>query len=41
MRTTTPAADPDAYVRALAGWRRECVEMLRAAVRKTKGLKKR
>ena len=38
MRKTTPAADPDAYVRALAGWRRECVEMLRAAVRKTKGL---
>ena len=34
MRKTTPTADPDAYVRGLAGWRRECVEMLRAAVRK-------
>lgn len=28
-----PAADnPDAYVAALAGWQRECVERLRAAV---------
>src|SRR5262245_46167144 len=26
MRKTAPAADPDAYVYALAGWRRECVE---------------
>ena len=34
MRKTVPAADPDAYVRALDGWRRACVEMLRAAVRK-------
>ncbi|HEX8239822.1 MAG TPA: DUF1801 domain-containing protein [Allosphingosinicella sp.] len=29
-----PAADPDAYVHGLAGWRRERVEMLRAAVRR-------
>ena len=34
MKKTVPAADPDAYVRALDGWRRTCVEMLRAAVRK-------
>ena len=34
MRKTVPAADPDAYVRALDGWRRSCVEMLRGAVRK-------
>jgi hypothetical protein len=34
MRKTVPAADPDAYVRALDGWRRTCVEMLRGAVRK-------
>jgi hypothetical protein len=38
VKKSVPAADPDAYVRALTGWRRECVEMLRAAVRKTKGL---
>jgi hypothetical protein len=36
MRKTAPAADPDAYVRALHGWRRACVETLRAAVRKAK-----
>jgi hypothetical protein len=34
MRKTVPAADPDAYVRALDGWRRTCVETLRRAVRK-------
>jgi hypothetical protein len=34
MRKNAPAADPDAYVRALNGWRRACVETLRAAVRK-------
>jgi hypothetical protein len=28
-----PAASPDAYVAALSGWRRECVEGLRSAVR--------
>ena len=34
MRKTAPASDPDAYVLALTGWRRACVETLRAAVRK-------
>jgi hypothetical protein len=38
MRKTVPAADPDAYVRALDGWRRTCVETLRGAVRKAAGL---
>ena len=33
MKKTTPAASPDAYVNALQGWRRDCVEALRAAVR--------
>ncbi len=37
MKKTTPAtgreATPDAYVNALRGWRRDWVEMLRAAVR--------
>ena len=33
MKKTTPAASPDAYVSALRGWRRDCVETLRAAVR--------
>ena len=33
MRKSTPAASPDAYVAALDGWRRACVEELRAAVR--------
>jgi hypothetical protein len=32
MRTSTPAANPDAYVAALDGWRRARVEELRAAV---------
>jgi hypothetical protein len=36
MRKSAPAADPDAYVGALTGWRRACVETLRAAVRKAK-----
>jgi hypothetical protein len=36
MRKSVPAADPDAYVDALTGWRRACVETLRAAVRKVK-----
>ena len=36
MRRSVPAADPDAYVLALDGWRRACVESLRAAVRKAK-----
>jgi hypothetical protein len=33
MMKTAPAADPDAYVAGLDGWRRECVVALRAAVR--------
>jgi hypothetical protein len=36
VRKSAPAADPDAYVQALNGWRRACVETLRSAVRKTK-----
>jgi hypothetical protein len=38
MRRTPPAADPDAYMRALTGWRHACVESLRAAVRRAAGL---
>ena len=41
MRKSVPAADPDAYVHALGGWRRACVEMLRGAVRKAAELKRR
>ena len=33
MRKQPQAANPDAYVAALTGWRRECVEELRNAVR--------
>ena len=33
MKKTPPAANPDAYVAALDGWRRECVSALRSAVR--------
>ena len=33
MKKSPPAASPDAYVAALTGWRRRCVEELRAAVR--------
>ena len=33
MRKTPPAATPDAYVSALVGWQRACVERLRASVR--------
>ena len=33
MKKAAPAASPDAYVAALTGWRRACVEGLRAAVR--------
>ncbi|HKS54177.1 MAG TPA: DUF1801 domain-containing protein [Steroidobacteraceae bacterium] len=32
MRKVKPAANPDAYVVGLSGWRRELVEDLRAAV---------
>ena len=38
MRKSMPAADPDAYVAALTGWRRDCVVALRAAVRKASEL---
>ncbi len=33
MKKTIPAANPDAYVEALKGWRRKLVESLREAVR--------
>ena len=39
MKKTAPAANPDAYVAALTGWRRTCVEELRSAVRAVRGLK--
>lgn len=35
MKKSTPASSPDAYVVALAGWRRDTVERLRAAVLST------
>jgi len=35
MKKTIPAANPDAYVSALKGWRRELVEQLRNTVRKS------
>ena len=38
MKKVAPAASPDAYVAALAGWRRTCVDDLRAAVRSVRGL---
>lgn len=38
MQKMIPAANPDAYVDALDGWRRECVETLRAAVRSVAAL---
>jgi hypothetical protein len=34
MKRSAPAASPDAYVAALTGWRRACVEELRTAVRR-------
>jgi hypothetical protein len=33
VKKSPPAPNPDAYVAALRGWRRACVEDLRAAVR--------
>ena len=33
MKKTIAAASPDAYVSALTGWRRTCVEQLRKSVR--------
>jgi hypothetical protein len=38
MKKVAPAASPDAYVDALSGWRRDCVEDLRAGVRAVRGL---
>jgi hypothetical protein len=38
MMKSIPATDPDAYVAALAGWQRTCVEDLRKAVHATPGL---
>lgn len=38
MRSTPPAASPDAYVEALDGWRRELVTALRSEVRSVGGL---
>lgn len=35
MKRSVPATSPDAYVAALTGWRRACVEELRATVRGT------
>ena len=33
MKKPVPASSPDAYVTALTGWRRTCVEELRSAIR--------
>ena len=33
MKRSLPAANPDAFVAALMGWRRACVDELRATVR--------
>lgn len=41
MKKSVPAADPDAYVAALDGWRRALVEGLRAAVREESALEER
>ena len=38
MEKSTPAANPDEYVAGLSGWRRACVEELRANVRAARGL---
>ena len=38
MKKMVAAASPDAYVAALRGWRRSCVELLRDAARSVKGL---
>ena len=38
MKKSTPAADPEAYVAALQGWQRRCVESLRATVRASAAL---
>jgi len=41
MKKTVPAADPDAYVAALDGWRHSLVAGLRALARKPKGVEER
>ena len=41
MKKSKPAADPDAYVAALRGWRRTCVEELRDRVRASASLDER
>ena len=41
MQRVTPAGDPAAYVAALDGWQRECVQALRTAVRSRAGLEER
>ncbi len=33
MKSRVPPASPAAYVKSLGGWRRDCVELLRDAVR--------
>jgi hypothetical protein len=38
MRKMKPAANPDAYVAALEGWHRKCVEALRTTVRASAAL---
>lgn len=38
MKKSVPASSPDAYVAALTGWRRTCVEELRSAVRAARRL---
>ncbi|HYO93858.1 MAG TPA: DUF1801 domain-containing protein [Polyangiaceae bacterium] len=38
MQKSTPAVSPDAYVAALGGWQRACVERLRKVVRVTPAL---
>lgn len=38
MKKSVPASSPDAYVAALTGWRRTCVEDLRSAVRAARRL---
>lgn len=38
MKKQTPAPDPDAFVQALDGWRRDCVAGLRAAIRRAGAL---
>jgi hypothetical protein len=41
VKKTKPAADPTAYVAALRGWRRECVEELRTTVLRSAALEER